>query len=396
MWRAEFFTEDYGRWLLSASRSRRRLYLQVTGIEPHSKTAMTRLAAVAFRDAIREQLRQRRRRAYRGPVVLGLKIRTTDRNPSHIHTITKNLLDLLGSTSDRGQGGGLLYRDDRQIHGLCVTCEHGATDPLIAISCRPLRDFCQELAIAVYGREAQSHIDDDGGAMPHILIRSNRGKAQRELLGRSGLRVFDLARLFRANDSTFPFPEEMLSEFAFDAQSALAKRPFRVNFGEPPQSIGSSRQFRSNVADALSMFRERFKDLLEPLVVPVGLEVVIKPPYAATREATHDLDNLLRRYIVPTVVEMFQPPSHFSWALDRDGAQTVDVARPARLPVMSSQPPKSTSVGLIRMEAWRIPRAQEDRSPGFVSIALVADDYGHRDSISSVDRIVDSWVDGLR
>jgi hypothetical protein len=50
-------------------------------------------------------------------------------------------------------------------------------------------------------------------------------------------------------------------------------------------------------------------------------------------------------------------------------------------------------VGLIRYEAWRIPRAPGDTSPGFVSAAVVSDEFGYEDSISRIARLLDQWTE---
>ncbi len=396
MWDADFFTSDYGQWLLSARRSRRRTYLQVNGIEPRSKSAMPTTDAAAFRQAIREQLKARRRRPHRGPLVLTLRLRTSAQNPGHIHTITKNFLDLLGPQAKGSHSrGGLLYNDDKQIYGLVVSCEHGAKQASISISSRSLGDFRQELAAVAYG-EAGAHwhrgSDDDSLA----LSWSEQEKAQRAVLGDSHLRTRDLAQLFRAIDQTLPFTKEVLDDFAERSESDLLKQPFRMTVGEPPRDVGSSVLFRSQLSEVVALFRERFESLLTPLLIPVALEVVVKPPRSFTRHTIQDLDNLLRRYLIPVIVETFQPPSHFLWALERHTLHNLGIRQPLLHSRTRSRLPKSAAVGLIRLEAWRIPRGANDDTPGFVSLALVADDFGYRDSVSSVDRVVDAWTDSLR
>jgi len=396
MWDADFFTSDYGQWLLSARRSHRRIYLQINGVEPRSKSAMPVADSTAFREAVRGQLEARRRRPHRGPIVLTLRLRTSAQNPGHIHTITKNLLDLLG-TQAKGSGSsrGLLYNDDKQIHGLVVSCEHGAEQPSIFISSRSLGDFRQELATVAYGR-AGTHWHDLADEDRLAASWSDKEKAQRALLGDSRLRIRHLANLFRAIDQTFPFTKQLLDDLAERSESHLLEQPFRIAVGEPPGDVGSSQGFRSRLSEAVAVFRERFKRLLTPLLIPVALEVVVKSPRSFTTHAVHDLDNLLRRYLIPVIVETFQPPSHFLWALERQSSESFGIRQSVLQSPTRSRLPQSAAIGLIRMEAWRIPRAEDDNTPGFVSLALVADDFGYRDSVSSVDRMVDAWADSLR
>ncbi len=73
----------------------RRLHLTCAGVEPRGKQRMPAADKLAFQAAILQQLEAQRRRAFRGPVVVQIAVRTTRPNPPHGHTIAKNLLDLL-------------------------------------------------------------------------------------------------------------------------------------------------------------------------------------------------------------------------------------------------------------------------------------------------------------
>jgi hypothetical protein len=395
MW-DDFLSSDYGQWLVNTRRYRRRLYLEVQGIEPRRKGAMPDADAAAFQGEIREQLRKQRRRPFRGPVVLRLRFQTTDRNPGHIHTITKNFLDLLGRDNDTSRyPHGLLYNDDRQVCGLAVSCEHGASNPSISICARSLGDFRQDLGVALDARDrVRSRAEDDRWT---FLRASPLAQAQEQLLRSHRVRIADLAYFYRASSFyRFPGLEKVLNDLAQSWERDFLQEAFRIIIGEPPQEADTSIQYRQKVRDAVRVFREQFSRLLTPLVVPVALEVVVKPPALSRARAVHDLDNLLRNYLIPSVIELFQPPSNYLWALDRD-----DGGPPTRLALVkdrnrASQLPKSSAIGLIRIEAWRISRSLDDGSPGFVSLAIVADDFGLADSISAVDHIVDEWTDNLR
>lgn len=390
----EFLYSDYGQRLINTSRWLRRLYLNVEAIEPRGKFAMPKEARVAFQTAISRQLRERGRRPYRGPVVLRLRFQTTDRNPGHIHTITKNFLDLLGRTGQTvGRPGALLYQDDRQVCGLAVACEHGASTPSISICSRSLGDFRQNLAIALRAADKRMswRNEDDRG----LIGVSPLAAAQRQQLRHNGLGISDLAFFYRAIDLRLSVRDRLLDDLARKWEANFIEAPFRITIGEPPHDVDTSIPYRQQVADVVRAFGEQFSRLLTPLVIPVALEVVVKPPLASKARAIHDLDNLLRRYLIPEVVKTFQPPSHYLWALDRQLGELLGDARSVKRSEKMRQLPKSTAIGLTRMEAWRIPRAPTDDSPGFVSLALVADDFGYDDSISAVDDAVDAWTESL-
>jgi hypothetical protein len=57
----------------------------------------------------------------------------------------------------------------------------------------------------------------------------------------------------------------------------------------------------------LRAFQARFGWLVDPLLIPVALEVVIKPPPASRQNGLHDLDNVLRNYLIPRVVDILRP-----------------------------------------------------------------------------------------
>src|SRR5690606_31668711 len=115
-------------------------------------------------------------------VILSLAFRTTDRTPAHIHTIAKNIIDLLGRPLPelRCRRKGLLYSDDSQIHGLVVRCEHGADAPSISVDLRSLSDFREDLALAAYAASRASHSgqyeQDNGSVSAFSLDRLARDR----------------------------------------------------------------------------------------------------------------------------------------------------------------------------------------------------------------------------
>ena len=117
--------------------------------------------------------------------------------------------------------------------------------------------------------------------------------------------------------------------------------------------------------------------------MPVAVEVLIKPPPIRRQRAVHDLDNVLRTYLVPRVVDMFKPPSHYSFAL---ASISTHYSRP--------MPPLSTRFGLTRYEAWRLPPASEDEK-GFICLAIVHDPCGLEDALGKLDSKVSRAVDNL-
>jgi hypothetical protein len=367
-----------------------------------------------------EVLETRRRRSYRGPVVLQMRLATTDRTPAHVHTIAKNILDLLGrpllelTTSRKG----LLYFDDVQVHALSVSCEHGAENPEIHIQVQSLEDFRDDLGLALHVLKQDGYKESDNADLENefrpfgdlladwgflraqigdeafeTLLDITRRDAQRRLLGHAKLRPEDLAYFFRASDLSYREHRIMLDELAKRWEDIFRSTPLRILIGELPQIPGSSVGYRAEIDKHIRAFRSRQGRLLAPLRIPVALEVIIKPPPPTRNHALHDLDNVMRTYLVPKVTELLEPPSDIAWTYDRSVIAQHDGDHDIWLRNRLEKLPRSARVGLIRYEAWRIPRAPDDTSPGFVSAAVVSDDFGYEDSISRIARLLDQWAE---
>jgi hypothetical protein len=355
-----------------------------------------------------KQMIRRRRRAFKGPLALRLTIGTSHKTPAHSHTTAKNLLDLFGKPRPTlaTRRRALLYHDDRQIHGLSVTCHHGEATPTIRVDARPMRDLLTDLGI-VYELPA----DGDGSLNDHwsefdmafeqwgdfrrdevewrarlgdeeyeYLARYHRARAQEQLLGRAALEPVHLARMYDVN-GLGPNVLRIWDEL-------FAQSPFKIRLGELPQTVGSSAQYEADIRTSLTAFQTR----LGPLLVPIALEVIVKPPPPSRQMVVHDLDNVVRDYLIPNVLDIFKPASDYAFTLDDDARKSL--ARLARGNKQIPLPPLSTSVGVTRYEAWRLPPANEG-SEGYVQMALVNDLTGYGELFGQIDTIVDRWSDKL-
>lgn len=397
-------------WLnLYRRRARHRMVFRVDDIEPRSKGSMPVADRLKLQQTVLTWLRANRRQAFRNPVVLRLKLRTTSATPPHAHTLAKCILDLLGAplpeTDTRRRG--LVYQDDQQIHGLSVMCEHGAPAPRIAIEAQALADFIEDAAVAAQavaherGRSSggRQGLADAGERLGELRadeawhraafgdeayeteLRLARWEYQRAILGHEMLRPRDLALLFGRLHPNMPARAGQDRDLAEVVSARFGDRLFRIRLDQLPLTPGSGAGYRAAVEAALEEFLKRWRGALTPLCALVALEVVVKPPPGAAHHL-FDLDNVVRDYLVPAATKVLAPPSHYVWALG--GPASAGDGR---------TPPASTKVGLIRFEAWRAPRVPGDASPGFVSVALVADDHGLVDSIARVRSAVETLDD---
>jgi hypothetical protein len=410
--RKDFFDSAAGRLAQYRHRRSQRLAFHLDEIEPRSKTAMSGADKIALQKAVHQQLVSSRRLAFRGPLALRLSLQTTDNNPGHAHTIAKNLLDLLGApVSGAGiRRQGLLYYDDPQVHALSVVCMHGQDSPEIAITAMPLGSMLLDLALAerasyeldMAGREEwnspydaidelktllkdeQAYRRSAGDSLFEAMTANFRRLAQEQFLGHARLSVRNLAHLSGAVPDPYGLGMSQQWNDIFHAN------PLRISLSALPQIDGASTQYKAEITRKLEEFRTKFAWLVDPLVVPVALDVVVQPPPPERRRGLHDLDNIVRDYLIPRVVETFHPVSHHSFLIDFEELERRD---PGLRAMWGSKPtpPKSTRSGVTRYEAWRLPPATD--SDGFVSVAVTADQLLPEDVFERIDETIQQWAE---
>jgi Holliday junction resolvase RusA-like endonuclease len=354
-------------------------------------------------------MRQLGRRAFVGPVVLGITLQTSAQNPAHAQTIAKNLLDLFARPLEvlGTARKGLIYFDDSQIQGLSVTCHHGNDTPNIFIDARPVGAFVADLRIAhdwVNASDDDHRIDDAmddaidnyrkiireeahwrqvyGPAYCRILS-FDRWRAQEAILKQASLTIRDLATMYLAEPLT-----DLRDLFA----SLFARSPLRVRLDELPHVRGTTDAYKASIDAALTAFKRKHSWVLDPLMMPVALEVIVRPPSLQQRDAKHDLDNVVRNYLLPRVLDILKPVSDYAFSKVFEELQEMErkdvIVRDRKLP------PKGTRLGVTRYEVWRLPKAKPGES-GFVTLGIVDDMAGCDTMISKVDDAVDEWLDSL-
>ena len=415
----EYLETPEGRLAQYRRRFQKRIQVSIKDVEPRSKQAMPDEDKDEIQRQVLHCLVKRRRLAFRGPLALKLELDTTDKNPSHAHTIAKNVLDLLARPRRNliTSRNGLLYFDDQQVDALSVSCSHGNEHPSIFVSASPLAAFLEDVGLAMLASkeledgpdkwERSRHFDE---AIEHLtdlsrneardrellgdhnfdfLLELARRKAQEQMLGRAKVSVLDLAYMYGVPKETLP------REFAARWEQLFCSTPLRIILSELPQVDGASRRYKEEVESRLREFQTKLGWLIDPLLVPVALEVMIRPPPMTRRRGLHDLDNVLRDYLIPRVVEILKPPSDTFWAFRNDKPLRRDPEFYHGGSVRRSMPPASTRLGVTRYEAWRLPPAGDDFT-GFVSVAVVADTTGEGDVFWQIDREIERWEEAQR
>jgi hypothetical protein len=404
-------------------RYRWRTYRRVCLVEPRGKKSTSENDLLEFQGHVLKQLKKLRRQAFRGPIVLQVSLTTSGKTPSHAHTIAKNLLDLLSrparalDTTRRG----LLYLDDGQIHGLSVSCRHGGAKPEIFMTAMPLAFFLDDLDLAMHAAEELNSEDDmelhhgdnaidslrdfltDKNGLRQVISRKAddsflgylRQQAQLQLLGRSTVSLSHLGDLFRIREGRRYRDDPIWNALYGSVEKIFRQAPFRILLAELPKAEGSSKLYKRDVEANIRRFQNDFSWIMVPLRVPVALEVVVKPP-PDSKGGANDVDNILRNYIIPKVIEVLQPPSHIAWTIDIE-AMKKDHPESERFWQRDLERlPRSTRIGITRYEVWRLSRFAGDKSPGFVSVALMADMFGTDDILHRIDTIIEKWEKHIR
>ena len=310
----------------------------------------------------------------------------------------------------------MLYRDDSQVQALAVSCRHGEDSPLIRLEARSMAAMREDLRLASEAiretdmsdssriNEEDREQDQEQESLYELgaLIGDERGSrlrwgdetysamvmvarqtAQGAVLRRSMVDISALCAMYGRTDGKG-------STLLADLQTNfLAQTPIRLQIGELPVRHGESQAFRDRIKQEVATFKKRWDWMLKPLLVPVGLEVVIRPNSRTPSTVLHDLDNVVREYLIPQIVPSFGVVSDYRWIIDSEELRTKDPEWAERHERM--MPPKGTKAGVYAYQAWRIPPAEGQ--PGFVSVALVdALDYTTSDPFTLVDSRIEDWI----
>ncbi|HLL45716.1 MAG TPA: hypothetical protein VK399_03365 [Longimicrobiaceae bacterium] len=417
---AEYFRSLPGLFARHRACQMRRVYIDVHDVEPRQKPRqkrrMQREEELRFQEQVRRQMQRFDRAAFRGPIVLQLSLGTTAKNPPHAHSIAKNLLDLLSKPfPELGSRHSLLYLDDQQIHGLAVRCHHRQEKASIGITVAPLSCFLSDLDLAV---KAERNDSPDRGRDPidvdmsveslrrllknEAVYRERQGDAwyeamrdfslfdvQHAVLTDSQVTLQDLAALYLRSDPQHPSLGHLWRDLHAQMREMFRKSYLRIHLDELPQQSGRSQDYLRHVDEQVERFRARLGWMLQPLRVPVALQVIVKPPPPERANGLYDLDNVARTYIIPRVVEVFAPPTDIAWTIDIERLRASNPDSAAHWESLQAQLPKTSRTGLTRFEVWRVPA---DEEPGFVSAALVAD----IEELPGPFMRIDSAIDALR
>ncbi|MCP1548420.1 MULTISPECIES: hypothetical protein [Methylorubrum] len=393
-------------------RKNKRLRIWIDDIEPQSKK-MSAKDKDAFQETLAQKMSELKRSSFRGSIALRVDLATTSKTAPHVHTIAKNLLDLFGMVEARVgiRQKSLLYKDDSQIHALEVLCRHGEDYPSISVEARPLRSMLDDVELGLeammalyydnpqdeYEKEIREEAIRDlkrmkdneaaqrsrmGDLLYEAMLKLTRSGAQDVFLRKSILDIEMLAYLYRCPRGPFqPIEPEAWVQL-------MRKSSFRIDVGELPTARGNSNDFRHRIDSAIACFKARWDWLLKPLVVPVGLQLIVRPDFNTPSGVLHDLDNIVRDYLLPRFTPEFGTVSDRHWTIDFEELERTSPELASRWREWRT-PPKGTRDGVIGYNAWRLPAVEG--APGFVNAALVVDPDLDAGIFRRLDNIIDRW-----
>lgn len=94
-------------------------------------------------------------------------------------------------------------------------------------------------------------------------------------MGRAAVTPVYLANMYNVSGRHLGFDLAAMWEQMFTST------PLRIQLSELPQVTGASALWKQEIETKLRAFQARFGWLVDPLLIPVALEVVIKPPPAS-------------------------------------------------------------------------------------------------------------------
>src|SRR5712664_447172 len=118
--------------------------------------------------------------------------------------------------------------------------------------------------------------------------------------------------------------------------TVIRQTGLRIQLGELPARTGDSSLFKQRIDAALADFEQRGGWLIRPLV------------------AQHDLDNIVRDYLLPKMVAKFGTVSAHVWTVDFEEMARVAPDLAQRWGA-EPKPPKGTRDGVTGYEVWQLP-----------------------------------------
>jgi hypothetical protein len=313
--------------------------------ELETKTSKSAKASIGFQKKLFERMQGFGRHAMTGRVVMELEFWTSVRNTGAVHSLAKHYLDLLVTPLPEARipRKRLLLKDDSQIEFLICIYDVRSESNGLRVRVQRIADFFQDLELysdIMHGnlegpdedwREKlpKDDFEDVRDPVDDFRIFRNSKKAYEARYGRESYKKVELiykrdAQLSMLRGKTprleqfaslfgpryHPFREQRKIAEVLEATSGMVRSLYEspvmsIDFGPRALEKGGSEKFRENIQKALLSARDR-NPMLYPLLAPCGVTIFYLPPANAQ---SIDLDNLVRKFIIPQVHDILKPPT---------------------------------------------------------------------------------------
>jgi len=433
MERIKYLNTPEGQIHLRRGRLRSWFYVRIDQ-EPQSKS-IKKEAAVYFQSKVLEALKERNKRKYTSAIVLQIDFYTSQKTPPGIHSLAKNYLDLLKDPVSglKTKCGKILYNDDCQVKLLIVNYRLGE-GPAIHIQAETLRNFICDLDLL---RRIRANDFEGSQKFDDYKLRDFSRKLQYELHEKdfveSNFTVHDLKRLEAQKNvyikkfglefyssykdivirgvqsdylksrhltiglllSIFPsyyFKEKSrITGIDLFERTASIGRDFVSTLGihlpsKPTEKL-KSKEFKEEIKKNLEDFKKRYP-VLFPLKSILGVTVLFLQP----KNENTDLDNLARKYIVPFINKIVQPPRSYAETINIDEV-TDDFPR-KRFLEERDKLPKYPRHSIVQYQIIEMPRLEHDSPEGY--IRLFFNDGSYESNLwAKLKHILDEWEDSF-
>lgn len=147
-------------------------------------------------------------------------------------------------------------------------------------------------------------------------IKMTRFYAQKALLARSRVALPVLGWMYgRPNSAGLIIGKEAWAQMTTESR-------LRLQVGSLPLASGGSAAFKECVKVEIAAFKKRWDWVISPLVLPVGLEVIVRLDGKTPPGVLHDLDNIVRDYLIPGIVPAFGTVTEYRWTIDSELLQS--------------------------------------------------------------------------
>lgn len=375
---------------------------------------------------ILNQMKKMGRYAFRGDIAVEISIYPTSKTPPHIHTISKRLIDIfwrpvLESSIKRK---GLIFADDKQIAYLSIKYNLGTSidHKGFTASITPFGNFLQDITLAEdilrgnYGEPPDSineDVQDDNINNDYYDILENKDKyirnlgqktydsmllmakhfSQKQFLENCKLRIMDIYLLYASVGRIKHYGnsadvKELFRKMSESLAHWIPNIPIRMKLPRIPINNHETKEYRKLIYEAFVAYKQKFK-LLDPLYIPVALEVIYKPPLKSIN-FIKDLDNIMRDFIIPIFHDIYKPPPTFMHAIDLTKIHNNDLK--GKYALFLKDFPKSVPYSVSRYEIFKIDRHENDEDDGFLCIGIT---HGSYSLWNRVDKAINEWQNDM-